>query len=64
MFIDGIRASDKSVAPDISNPIFYATELDDNCNAVPFNLQHIILEWQKSSRQSYPMQSQFNERTV
>lgn len=44
MFIDGIRASDKSVAPDISSPIFHATELDDNSNAVPFNLHHIILE--------------------
>lgn len=44
MLTDGIRASDKSVAPDISSPIFYATELDDNCNAVLFNLHRIILE--------------------
>lgn len=44
MFTDGIRASDKSVAPDISSPIFYDTELDDNCNAVLFNLHRIILE--------------------
>lgn len=64
MFTDAIRASDKSPAPDISSPIFYVAELDDNCNAVPLNLHWIILEWQKSSRESYPMESVFNERTV
>lgn len=43
MFTDAIRASDKSAAPDISSPIFYVAELDDNCNAVPLNLHWIIL---------------------
>lgn len=43
MFTDGKRVLDKSVAPDISNPIFYTTELDDNSNAVLVNL-HCIPE--------------------
>lgn len=44
MFTDGRRVLDKSVAPDISNPIFYTTELDDNSNAVLVILHHIIPE--------------------
>lgn len=65
MFTDGKRVLDKSVAPDVLNPIFYTTELDDNSNAVLVNLHRIIPEWQKSSRQSFPvcqslMKGQYN----
>lgn len=44
MFTDGKRVLDKSVAPDVLNPIFYTTELDDSSNAVLVNLHCIIPE--------------------
>lgn len=44
MFTDGKRVLDKSVAPDVLNPIFYTTEFDDNSNAVLVNLHRIIPE--------------------
>lgn len=42
MFTDGKRVLDKSVAPNISNPVFHTTKLDHNSNAVLVNLHHII----------------------